>query len=170
MVNRIRTSDLCGLNKGCGLKFCVGSRVQQNPEESWRRYWPKCCEYNHKDEDNSPKTLNDKNQQASSQKFIVAITQYFKGIIFFVSIYIYILLFIKVDCKTDWWIKYRYTTYKTIKFKNSFSCLVYKENLCIFLYLYIIEIHINIWNSVVPNCQFADPIACSNMLHDLSFL
>ena len=25
--------------------------------------------YNNKDEDNSPKTLNDKNQQASSQKF-----------------------------------------------------------------------------------------------------
>ena len=30
---------------------------------------PKCCGNNNKDEDNSPKTLNDKNHQASSQKF-----------------------------------------------------------------------------------------------------
>ena len=29
----------------------------------------KCCGDNDKDEDNSPKTLNDKNHQASSQKF-----------------------------------------------------------------------------------------------------
>ena len=55
------------LNKGCGSKFCVGSQVQQEtPEEGWRTYKLK-CEYN-KDEDSSPKTLNDKNQ-ASSQKF-----------------------------------------------------------------------------------------------------
>ena len=33
MVNRIRTSKL---NKGHGLKFHVGSQVQQTPEESWR--------------------------------------------------------------------------------------------------------------------------------------
>ena len=32
-------------------------------------YRPKCCRNNNKDEDNSPKTLNDKNNQASSQKF-----------------------------------------------------------------------------------------------------
>ena len=32
-------------------------------------YRPKRCGNNHKDEDNSPKNLNDKNQQASSQKF-----------------------------------------------------------------------------------------------------
>ena len=69
MVNRIRTSDLCGLNKGCGSKFCVGSRVQQKPEEGQRTYQPKHCEYNNKDEDNSLKTLNDKNHQALSQKF-----------------------------------------------------------------------------------------------------
>ena len=40
--------------------FCVGSRVRQTPEEGRRKYWPKRCEYNNKDEDNSPKTLNDK--------------------------------------------------------------------------------------------------------------
>ena len=69
MVNGIRASDLHGLNKGCGLRFCVGSQVQQEtPEESQRTYWPKRYEYNYKDEDNSLKTLTDK-VQALSQKF-----------------------------------------------------------------------------------------------------
>ena len=55
-------SDPHGLNKGCHLKFCVDSRVQQEtPEEGQRTYQLKRCEYNNKDEDNSPKTLNDKN-------------------------------------------------------------------------------------------------------------
>ena len=35
----------------------------------WRTYQPKRCGDNNKDEDNSLKTLNDKNHQASSQKF-----------------------------------------------------------------------------------------------------
>ena len=61
MVKRIRASDPHGLNKGWGLKFYVGFRVQQDiPEEGQRIYRPKYCEYNNKDEDNSPKTLNDK--------------------------------------------------------------------------------------------------------------
>ena len=34
-----------------------------------RTYRPKRCENNNKDEDNSPKTLTDKNHRASSQKF-----------------------------------------------------------------------------------------------------
>ena len=46
-----------------------GSRVRQTPEEGQRTYRPKRCENSNKDEDNSPKNLNDKNQQASSQKF-----------------------------------------------------------------------------------------------------
>ena len=46
-----------------------GFRVRQTPEEGRRIYRPKRCGNNNKDEDNSPKTLNDKNQQASSQKF-----------------------------------------------------------------------------------------------------
>ena len=62
MANGIRTSDLHGLNKGGGLKFCVGSRVRQTPEEGRRTYRPKHSEYNNKDEDNSPKTLNNKNK------------------------------------------------------------------------------------------------------------
>ena len=45
-------------------------RVQQEiAEEGRRTYRPKRCEYNNKDEDNSPRTLNDKNHQASSLKF-----------------------------------------------------------------------------------------------------
>ena len=55
-------------------KFRVGSRVwQDTPEKGRRTYQPKHCEYNNKDEDNSPKTLNDKNQ-TSSQKFRLLIS------------------------------------------------------------------------------------------------
>ena len=42
------------------LAFHVGSQVRQTPEEGQRTYQPKHCENNNKDEDNSPKTLNDK--------------------------------------------------------------------------------------------------------------
>ena len=53
----------------CPAYFPKGFRVRQTPEEGRRIYRPKRCGNNHKDEDNSPKTLNDKNHQASSQKF-----------------------------------------------------------------------------------------------------
>ena len=46
----------------------VGSRVWLTSEEGRRIYWSKHCEYNSKDEDNCPKILIDKNQQALSQK------------------------------------------------------------------------------------------------------
>ena len=59
---------IVALNKGRGLKFCVGFRVQQTPEENQRTYQPKQSQYNKKDEDNSSKTQNDKNQQVSSKK------------------------------------------------------------------------------------------------------
>ena len=67
----IRTGNPCDFNKGCSLKFHEGFGVQQTPEETWRTDQPKHCgnNNNNKDEDNSPKNLNDKNQQASSQKF-----------------------------------------------------------------------------------------------------
>ena len=44
---------------------------QGTPEEGQRIQRPKRCENknNNKDEDNSPKTLTDKNHKASSQKF-----------------------------------------------------------------------------------------------------
>ena len=64
------TVTLGVLNKGRGSKFRVGSRVRQvTPEEGRRTHQPKRCEYNNKDEDNSQKTLNDKNHHALSQKF-----------------------------------------------------------------------------------------------------
>ena len=61
MVNGIRTDYPRGFNKGRSSKFCVGSRVRQTPEEGRRTYRRKRCGINNKDEDNSPKTLNDKN-------------------------------------------------------------------------------------------------------------
>ena len=69
MVNGIRTGDPRGFNKGRSSKFRVGSRVRQRPEEGWEIYQLKRCRNNNKDEDNSPKILNDKIHQASSQKF-----------------------------------------------------------------------------------------------------
>ena len=69
MANGIRTGDPRGFNKRRSSKFCEGSRVRQTPEEGRGTYRPKICGNNNKNEDNSPKTLNDKNQQASSQKF-----------------------------------------------------------------------------------------------------
>ena len=73
MVNGIRTAPpphththTLGYNEGCSLKFHVGSQVQLTPEEGWRTYRPKRCGNNNKDEDNSPKTLNDKNNQTLS--------------------------------------------------------------------------------------------------------
>ena len=67
MANRIRADDPCGFNKGRSSKFRVGFRVRQTPEIGRRTYRPKHCGNNNKDEDNNPKTLNDKNRQASSQ-------------------------------------------------------------------------------------------------------
>ena len=69
MANGIRTGDPRGFNKGRSSKFREGSRVRQTPEEGWRTYRPKRCGNNNKYEDNIPKNLNDKDQQASSQKF-----------------------------------------------------------------------------------------------------
>ena len=60
IANGIRTGNPCGFNKECSLKFCVGSQVQQTPEECWKTYQLKSCGNNNKDEDNSPKILNDK--------------------------------------------------------------------------------------------------------------
>ena len=69
LVNGIRTGYPRGFNKGRSSEFREGSRVRQIPEESRRTYRPKRYGNNNKDEYNSPKTLNDKNHQASSQKF-----------------------------------------------------------------------------------------------------
>ena len=60
MANEIRRSDPRGFNKERSSKFREGSRVWQTPEEGRRTYQPKRCGNNTKDENNSPKTLNDK--------------------------------------------------------------------------------------------------------------
>ena len=57
MANRIKTGDLRGFNKWCSSKLCVGSLVQQTPEEGRKTYRPKRCGNNNKNEDNSPKAL-----------------------------------------------------------------------------------------------------------------
>ena len=67
MANGIRTGDPRGFNKGRSSKFREGSRVRQTPEEGWRRYRPKRCGNNNEDEDNSPKSFNDKNMNWSSR-------------------------------------------------------------------------------------------------------
>ena len=61
MVNGIRTGTPRRYSKGRSSKFREGSRVRQTPEEGRRTYRPKRCGNNNEDEDNSPKTLNDKN-------------------------------------------------------------------------------------------------------------
>ena len=57
----MRTGDPRGFNKGRSLKF------HEVPE--FDKHLKKAGGNNNKDEDNSLKTLNDKNHQASSQKF-----------------------------------------------------------------------------------------------------
>ena len=67
MANGFRTVEPHGFNKGRSLKFPEGSRIRQTPEEGRRTYRPKRCGNNNKDEDNSPKTLNDKNRLSKLQ-------------------------------------------------------------------------------------------------------
>ena len=75
MANGIRTGNPRDFNKGRSSKFREGSRVRQIPEEGRRTYRPKRYENNNKDEDNSPKNLNDKslsflfNNSESSSSF-----------------------------------------------------------------------------------------------------
>ena len=61
IANGIRAGDPCWFNKGRSSKSRVGFRVRQIPEDGRRIYRPKRGENNNKDENNSPKTLNDKN-------------------------------------------------------------------------------------------------------------
>ena len=103
MANGIRTGDPRGFNKGRSSKFREGSLVRQTPEEGRRTYRPKRCGNNNKDEDNSPKNLNDKNQQASSQKFRQLIRS---GSIYYGPIYgsnrCLEIIPTKQDCSVGW--------------------------------------------------------------------
>ena len=68
MSNGIRTCDLRGFNKGRSSKFHGGSRVRKIPIEGQGTYRLKRCGNNHKDKDNIPKTLKDKNQEKYLKK------------------------------------------------------------------------------------------------------
>ena len=74
MANGIRIGDPRGFNKERSSKFCEGSRVRQTHEEGRKIYRPKRGGNNNKDEDNSLKTLNDK-QTASLQRIKTASLQ-----------------------------------------------------------------------------------------------
>ena len=91
--NRYTMCPAGQFNKGRSSKFRGGSRVRQTPEEGRRTYRPKRCGNNNKDEDNSPKNFNDKNQQASSQKFRQSknFVLLYCHLLFHAEIYIYVL-------------------------------------------------------------------------------
>ena len=71
MANGIRTGDPRGFNKGRSSKFREGSRVRRTPEEGRRTYRPKRCGNNNKDEDNSPKNLNDKDLALNNLQVLI---------------------------------------------------------------------------------------------------
>ena len=52
------------------MLFREGSRVRQTPEEGRGTYRPKRCGNNNKDEDNSPKNLNDKKKILTLQTIL----------------------------------------------------------------------------------------------------
>ena len=63
---------------GCSSKFREGSRVSQKPEEGRRTYRPERYgnNNNNKDEDDSPKTLNDKNLSLRKFSLVNIILEY----------------------------------------------------------------------------------------------
>ena len=65
MANGIRTVEPRGFNEGHSSKFHEGSQVWQTPEIGRRTYQVKRCGNDNKDEDNSSKTLNGKNELIS---------------------------------------------------------------------------------------------------------
>ena len=70
MVNRIGTVFPFGSNKGFSLRFFADYEVRHETSERGRRtYRPKSCEYNNKDEVNSPNIFSENTYQASSKKF-----------------------------------------------------------------------------------------------------
>ena len=63
-VNRIGTVYLGGSNKVLSSRFCLNSRVRHvTPEEGRKTYRPKRCDYNNKDEANSPNIQSNNNKK-----------------------------------------------------------------------------------------------------------
>ena len=62
IVKRIGTIYPIGSNNRFSLRFSVDTRVQhETPEEGRKTNQPKCCDYNNKNEINSPNILSDNN-------------------------------------------------------------------------------------------------------------
>ena len=72
MAYGIKTGNPRGFSKGRNSKFREGSRVRQTLEEGWRTYRPKRYGNNKKDENNGPKTLNDKNRLTVYKKWLMS--------------------------------------------------------------------------------------------------
>ena len=64
MVYGIKTIYTRRLNKGFSSRFCVGSQVRN--EEGQGTYRLKRCDYNNKDEDNSPNILSKKKKKKNT--------------------------------------------------------------------------------------------------------
>ena len=65
---------LVDLIKDIVRSFHVGSQVWQTPEEVRRTHQLKCCGNNNEDEDNSPKTLNDKKSSSFVTEILIALS------------------------------------------------------------------------------------------------
>ena len=72
MANRIRTGNPMNSIKDV---------VRQSPEEDRRTYRPKHCGNNNKDEDHSPKTLNDKKYLEYEMNFFLLTSIFFPPVI-----------------------------------------------------------------------------------------
>ena len=143
MAYRIRTGDPCGFNKGRNSKFHEGSQVRETPEEGWRPYRPKRCGNNNRDEDNSLKTLNDKNLK---RKIIFHFSKKFPLFIEWGSD---LIQFLKKMChliiQTSFWLTFSFLLFLSLFFDfelsnfyqvqaafdqvlfSHFSCFLFKE-------------------------------------------
>ena len=98
MANGIRTGDPHGFNKECSSKFHEGSWVWQTPEEGRRTYRPKRWGNNNKDEDNSPKTLNNKNSKMKYFHFYTFCWMHIIVIHFILDYFCSSILFFLLNC------------------------------------------------------------------------
>ena len=140
MANGIRTNDPREFYKGPSSKFREGSRVRQTPEEGRRTYRPKRCGNNNKDEDNSPKTLNDKNKYFSSITFF----PFFENI-FFLSVFLTLpFLFIFFLSFTPFYFSFSFILFHSLAFLSFTLSIQHTHthththtHIYIYIYIYI---------------------------------
>ena len=102
MANGIRTGDPHGFNKGRSSKFREGFWVRQTPKEGQMTYRPKRCGNNNKDEDNSLKTLNNKNVSYFSLTFTKKKQAVYWWIISLENLYTIFSFFLYKGVDTKW--------------------------------------------------------------------